>query len=129
MRKSAKLYGIIVVALFLLTALVGYAAIREDRHEFLKVSFLNIGQGDSIYIEAPSGRQVLIDGGRDSTVLRRLSEVMPWWDHTLDLVIATHPDADHIGGLIGVFAHYDVDTVMHSSVEGDTKTFATFTTA
>jgi competence protein ComEC len=84
------------------------------------VSFLDIGQGDSIYIESPTGAQVLTDGGPDSTVIRRLNEVMPWYDRSLDLVIGTHPDADHIGGLIDVFERYRVGAVLQSSVLGNT---------
>src|SRR5262245_56658220 len=104
--KSTRILGVgILVAAFFCT-LIWYAALREDRHGMLKVSFLDIGQGDSIYIESPSGIQVLIDGGPDSTVIRRLGDVMPWYDRSLDLVIGTHPDADHIGGLLDVFERY-----------------------
>jgi len=129
MLPSVRVKGVALLFLAVLTIIVWYAAIREDRHGLLTVSFLDIGQGDSIFIDAPSGRQVLIDGGRGGEVLRRLSAVMPWWDRSIDLVIPTHPDADHIGGLIDVFARYDIGTIVHSSVEGDTKTFAAFNTA
>ena len=129
MRRSVQIKGCAILLLLAITACVWYAALREDRRGLLTVSFLNIGQGDAIFIDAPSGRQVLIDGGPDSSVLRRLSEVMPWYDHSIDVVIPTHPDADHISGLIDVFARYDVATVVHSSVEGDTKTFAAFNRA
>ena len=105
---------------------IWYAALREDRHGILTVSFLDIGQGDSIYIEAPSGRQVLIDGGSDSSVIRRLSQVMPFWDRSIDVVVGTHPDADHIGGLVDVLPRYSVGMVVQSSVQGSTATWKTF---
>lgn len=95
----------------------------------LTVSFLDVGQGDAIFIESPSGRQTLIDGGRDRSVLRELGEVMPWGDRTIDIVIPTHPDADHIGGLIDVLARYEVNTVIESSVEGDTDLWRALETA
>ena len=94
----------------------------------LTVSFLDVGQGDAIFIESPSGRQVLIDGGRDRSVLRELPEVMPWGDRTIDIVIPTHPDADHVGGLIDVFVRYDIQTVIASSVMGDTDLWRTLET-
>lgn len=97
-----------------------YAAWSIDDRGVLRVSFLDVGQGDSIFIQSPSGVQVLIDGGRGSTVLRRLSSEMHWWDRSIDMVVATHPDADHIGGLIDVLARYRVAMTLHSSVEGDT---------
>jgi competence protein ComEC len=92
----------------------------------LQVSFLDIGQGDSIFIQAPNGRQVLIDGGRDQTVLKRLGEVMPYGDRSIDVMIATHPDADHIGGLPFVLAHYNVAMVMEPGVGSDSDVYQTF---
>lgn len=87
----------------------------------LTVSFLDIGQGDSTFIESPTGTQVLIDGGRsDRAVLRGLGEVMPWSDRSIDVMIATHPDQDHIGGLLDVLERFQVDYVIQSSVLGDT---------
>jgi competence protein ComEC len=124
--RSTTVLVIAILFFVLLAGIVWYAVLREERHGVLTVSFLDIGQGDSIYIESPTGTQVLIDGGADSSVLRRLSEKMPWYDRSLDLVIGTHPDADHIGGLIDVFARYKVATILHSSVSGDTSLFRTF---
>ena len=113
-------------ALLLLTVLIGVTLViwiqvfaRESTHN-LRVVFLNVGQGDAIYIETPSRRQVLIDGGRGNDVLRELGAVMAFFDRSIDIVVATHPDADHIGGLVSVLKRYDVGTFMHSSVEGDT---------
>lgn len=127
MTKSERLIGILLTLILVIVAVIAYATIREDRHGLLTVSFLDIGQGDAVFIDAPSGRQVLIDAGpADGGILRRLASVMPWYDRSLDLVIATHPDADHIAGFIDVFARYRVSTIVESSVQGDTKTFATF---
>ena len=65
----------------------------------LHVHFLDIGQGDGIFIQTPSGRQLLIDGGDDSQQLfAELGEVMPFWDREIDYAIVTHPDWDHVGG-------------------------------
>lgn len=129
MRKSVQVKGVAILILLTLTLCIWYAAIREDARGLLTVSFLDVGQGDSIFIRAPSGRQVLIDGGPGTGVLRELSRVMPWYDRTIDVVIPTHPDADHIGGLIDVLARYRTDIIIQSSVEGDTKTFAAFNAA
>ena len=122
MRKSSRLTGAVLLVLLCIAIVIWYAALREDRRGLLTVSFLDVGQGDSIYIDAPSGRQVLIDGGKGSTVLRRLASVIPWWDRTIDVIIPTHPDADHIGGLVDVLARYKVSMIIRSSVEGDTQT-------
>lgn len=87
------------------------------------VSMLNVGQGDAFLIQAPNGAQLLIDGGKDSKVLSELAKVMPVGDQTIDVVIATHPDADHIGGLPLVFDRYDVGLYLTSQVTTDTQVF------
>lgn len=120
MRKSARVYGVAILVLSVLAAFVWYAALREDRHGILVVSFLNVGQGDAIFIEAPSGRQVLIDGGPDRSVLRELGNVLPWWDRSIDVIIATHPDADHISGLVDVLQRYRVDYILQPGIEKNT---------
>ena len=79
----------------------------------LHVHFLDVGQGDAIFIQLPEGQQVLIDGGPEpSRLLAALGRVMPFWDRRLDLVVLTHPDMDHLGGLIPVLERYQVDTIL-----------------
>ncbi|MBI2481971.1 MAG: MBL fold metallo-hydrolase [Candidatus Vogelbacteria bacterium] len=92
----------------------------------LTVFFLDIGQGDAILIEAPNGNQMLIDGGRGGQILSRLSQIMPWFDRSLDLVIATHPDADHIGGLAAVFNSYQVSQTIDPGKDSSTQTYNTY---
>ena len=99
----------------------------EERE--LHVSFLDIGQGDSIFIEGPTGFQMLVDGGPDRGVLRRLAHVMSPLDRTIDLLVATHPDKDHIAGLTNVFDRYGVSYFMESGVEGATSFAAALSAA
>lgn len=126
MRTSAKITGGAILLLFALSLGIWYTAFRVETHGLLKVSFLDIGQGDSIFITAPSGAQMLVDGGPGSKVLEDLSQEMPQWDRSIDVVLATHPDADHVGGLIEVLRRYRVGMVIESSVEGDTATWKSF---
>ena len=95
----------------------------------LKVAFLDVGQGDAIYIESPEGVQVLIDGGPDATVLRSLAAAMPFMDKELDLMIATHRDKDHIGGLVDVLERYEVKQLLLTKNTGDTTTSEAFDSA
>jgi beta-lactamase superfamily II metal-dependent hydrolase len=69
---------------------------------------------------------MLIDGGSDGTVLRELTEHMDVFDRTLDVMVATHPDLDHIGGLIDVLARYDVEHILMTENEHDTPAATTF---
>jgi beta-lactamase superfamily II metal-dependent hydrolase len=93
---------------------------------YLTVTFLNIGQGDSILIETPDGVQALIDGGPDTKVLSELAASLPWFDRTLDMVVGTHPDKDHIGGLVDVLKQYKVSTILTTENTGETMTSANF---
>lgn len=99
-----------------------YLTSTKDNAVFLKVHMLNVGQGDAFLIEAPNGKQLLIDGGRpDNKVLSELSRVMRFWDRKIDVVIATHPDADHIGGLAEVIERYNPDLFISSKAGKDTE--------
>ena len=95
----------------------------------LTVSFLDVGQGDSIFIETPDGVQVLIDGGGDGTVLRQLPKQMPFLDKTIDMVLATHSDKDHIGGLVDVLKRYQVDTIVETKNKNATAVASAFVVA
>ena len=96
-----------------------FLALYDRRPGNLKVYFLDVGQGDAIFFETPNKKQVLIDGGRNKKIISLLGSIMPFGDKSIDVVIATHPDADHIGGLPEVFARYKVDLLLEPGVESD----------
>lgn len=107
-----------VVAMLSLVAVYAYGQTNS-----LEVHFFDVGQGDAIFIEMPDGRQILIDGGPNDKVIEKLNSVMPFWDRSIDMIIATHADADHLTGLVPVLEHYDVDVVLWNGIEAETKTF------
>lgn len=86
----------------------------------LMVRFLDVGQGDAIHIMTPDGYEALIDGGASAAVLRELVSGRSFFDRHIDLVVATHPDADHIGGLVDVLERFEVATVLETSNQNDT---------
>lgn len=119
-RVRTGLYFYIVLLLILNAAT--YYALHEVREKKdLIVSFLNVGQGDSILIQSPGGGEMLVDGGPDRSVLRELPKVLGPLDRTLDLVIETHPDKDHIAGLSDVLAQYQVAAFMGPGIPNDTS--------
>ncbi len=119
MSRRASLFGATIFVLCVVNVVVFQAAAREARGG-LTVSFLDVGQGDAIFIESPTGKQVLIDGGPNRAVLRELARVIPWYDRSVDVVIATHPDADHVTGLVDVLQRYRVSLIVESGVAADT---------
>lgn len=92
----------------------------------LTVTFLDVGQGDAVLIETPDSVQLLIDGGPDNTVLRRLPQELPWFDTSLDVVLGTHPDKDHIGGLVDVLKRYKVNKIITTENTGETMVASSF---
>jgi competence protein ComEC len=116
MQRSSRYIVLALAILALVVGIIWYAVYAESRRGMLTVSFLDVGQGDAIFIDAPSGRQVLVDGGKSAQVLRALGDVMPWYDRSIDFIVATHPDADHIGGLVDVLGRYRVRAVLEPSV-------------
>lgn len=100
-----------------------------EHTEMLEVSFLDVGQGDATLIESPAGIQVLIDGGRGSAVLGPLSRKMGFFDRDIDILLATHPDADHIGGLVDVLRRYRIHTIVMTENESDAPVYEVFTKA
>lgn len=122
--------GSILIFLFLFLAfaniIVWQSVAAETKADFVRLVFLDVGQGDAVYIETPSGNQMLIDGGPNRKVLSELGKVMPWFDRTLDVIIATHPDLDHIGGLPAVLDKYKVGIVLEPGAAGNSQEFTLF---
>ncbi len=119
MRVPSRTVPLILLILFCV-AVVTWHTLLTSGSRVMRVSFLDVGQGDAIFIESPSGHQVLIDGGPDRSVLRELGEIMPWWDRSIDVVLATHPDADHVSGLVDVLQRFQVDYIVESGAIHDT---------
>jgi len=116
-RKRICYYG--TAALILLTAVLVYLTVsRIQRPDRLTVSFLHVGQGDAIFVETPTGTQALIDGGPGRRVLRELGAVMPISDRSVDMLVGTHADKDHIGGLTHVLDRFHINTILASPLAG-----------
>lgn len=125
MKKDRKYLLFILVGFLLIIAFIFVFYIYKDAKskKYLRVVFLDVGQGDSIFIEAPNKKQILIDGGPDAKVLAQLSKVMPFYDRTIDLVIATHNDADHIGGLPLVFDYYKISNFIGNGASSSSSNY------
>jgi competence protein ComEC len=121
MSKRKTIYSFILTLLVLSFILGGI--ILSEKSQDLKIAFLDIGQGDATLISY-GNQQILIDGGPDGkSVLEKLGQLIPFWDRTIEVVIATHPDADHIGGLPDVMEKYKIGIVLDSGMESDTQIF------
>ena len=88
----------------------------------LHLTVCDVGQGDAI-LATYENIQILVDGGPNNKVLDCLAEYIPLGDTELELVILTHPQEDHFGGLIEVFKRYKVDTFLANGLDSSTLAY------
>jgi len=106
----------LVLPLLIAAVLVWSVALTQPGDK-LHVIFFDVGQGDAILIRTPGGHNILIDGGPCPRQLSlALGEELPFWDRTIDLVVCTQPQADHITGLLEVVQRYNVKQILDSGV-------------
>lgn len=116
-----RIYYFVIIIFLILFAYFSYQIYVGVRH--LQVIFLDVGQGDSILIQKGT-RQILIDGGPSGKVeMAKLGKYLPYFDREIEVVIVTHPDQDHIAGLIDAAQNYKIDRVLLTGAEKDTETF------
>ncbi len=118
LSRRVLLLGLIVV-LAAADGVIWSLVLAATPRGVLTFAVLNVGQGDALYIESPTGAHVLLDAGPDSSVLRELSKVMPPFAHTLDLIIESHPDSDHMAGFVDVLARYRVGAYLTPGIFKD----------
>lgn len=115
-----KIVFIFAGLLFVINVLTWQIVWDLSQNRDLMVGFLDVGQGDSIFIETPENQQILIDGGPNSKILEKLGREMPFYDRTIELVILTHPEKDHLFGLLEVLKRYNIKNILWTGVVRDT---------
>ena len=110
----------IVVGILILSNIFVWLAIYQRRPgRILTVYFLDIGQGDAIFVDSPRHGRALVDGGANRKVLSELGKILPFADKRIDIIVETHPDKDHIGGLPEVVSRYEVGMFLEPGVESE----------
>ncbi len=124
MVEHCKKYGLFLLAVLLLlaTIFIFYLDLQGSNRK-LTFAMLDVGQGDALFIESPTGVQIMFDGGPARKSFGPLSRVMPFYDKTIDAIVITNPDADHIAGFSEVLQNYKVGGVFESGTYNDSKTY------
>lgn len=95
----------------------------------LRIDVLDIGQGDSVLLTTPGAQRILVDGGPDLSALEEMGGMLPFLNRRIDLLILTHPDADHISAFPDILERYDVARVMLTGVQQDSSIYDRFLAA
>jgi len=116
MKGNENCIFLILGILFLANFFAWLVVFDIKNHKFLEVVFFDVGQGDAIFIETPQRHQILIDGGPSSKVIEKLAKAIPFWDRTIDLVILSHPEKDHLTGLLEVLKRYKIENILWNGI-------------
>ena len=127
--KNRVGYRALLILIVLLTLIT--ISVSANQLNTIQVSFINVGQGDSALIQDGDGFDVLIDGGRASAGPTVVAYIREQNVDDIEVMVASHADSDHIGGLIEVLNEPDipVDTVLYNGYPGDTLSWDAFVTA
>ena len=124
MSKKIKIILLVVICFLLVASSWLYYDCQNKKFE---VVFFDVGQGDAALINLPGNNEILIDGGPDMTVLYKLGRYLPIYDRSIELMILTHPHADHLTGLVEVLNRYEVKKVMYTGIDYDSGIYREFT--
>jgi competence protein ComEC len=113
-KSKKRLIKILAGNVFLLILCIVIFFQNFNDEKVLKVYFLDVGQGDSILIETPNGTQVLIDAGANNKVVNELSQIIPFFDRAIDIIIPTHSDLDHVGGFPEILRRFEIKNYFDS---------------
>src|SRR3989344_281092 len=124
MFQSRKKYALLIFALLLLVATMYLFYLDfKGSNQGLTFAMLDVGQGDALFIESPTGTQIMFDTGSARSVLGQLSRVMSPFDKSIDAVVVTNPDADHIAGFMDILKNYKVGMVFEPGTVNDSKIY------
>lgn len=111
-QKLKKLF----VGFLLVTSVIFVISFKQLPDEKFHLYFLNVGQGDSIFVKTPQNHQIIIDAGPGKRVGEEITKIMPFWDREIDLLVLTHPDKDHMEGFLDLLKRYRFNTVLITGV-------------
>lgn len=122
--KEIKNWVVLLVAvLVIFDGLVWHEIIFNRQNQTPEIYFLDVGQGDSELVVLSGNIKVLIDGGPDKKILENLPAVLSYFDRRIDLVVMSHAQLDHFGGLIEVLKRYQVGAFIWNGIKNDTESF------
>lgn len=105
---------------------IGFLVLSSQNNQLLEIISLDIGQGDAILVKTPENQTILIDGGPNNKVLQKLGQHLPALAKRIDIVLLTHPHADHVTGLVEILKRYDVGAIILTGADLKTDVYSEF---
>lgn len=124
--KAKRIIFLLYSSMCGVLGLIAGMLLHVSFNRFLLFAVLDIGQGDSLYIRSPQGKNIVIDGGPDNSAIYALDRYLPQYNRTIDLLILTHPDADHLVAFNEMLERYDVRAVLMTRVAHSSATYSHF---
>lgn len=120
-RNTKKI--VLVFAILIILLLLSFLVFSLNSDAKLKLYFLDIGMGDAAYIRTPYEQNIIIDGGPSQAVLAKIGKYIPFYDRKIDLIILTHPEADHLTGLVEIIRRYNIELILMPKIIRHTELF------
>lgn len=114
--KKALLISLVSLFTFASLFVIEY---QKHHDGLLHIVFCNVGQGDAVLIKTPQGKAILFDAGPDDAVLSCVSDHLPFWQRSINLVILSHPHADHFRGLFDLLERYNVEQFVSEDLDNN----------
>ncbi len=124
MKKYGYVILIVLISLFIIFQV--YVEYKKQFPENYKVTFFDISLGDSILIQTPKGKTILIDSGANSDISQKLSQILSFFDKTIDIFILSHGDDDHAGGINSFLKHYKIGQIFFNGADKQTPIYDEF---
>ncbi|MCA9356430.1 hypothetical protein H6790_02855 [Candidatus Nomurabacteria bacterium] len=118
-------FVLLIISLFVLLYR-DFSTKSVSKNTDLEVVFLDVGQGDAIYIEAPNGAQMIVDGGKGSVLSNAILPYINPFDKSIDYLVVTNPDKDHYEGFISLMDRYQIGMILQSGTRQDDITYSVF---
>jgi competence protein ComEC len=116
---------LILIILFSCSIFLWNEIDKGANNDSLSVNFLDVGQGDAALVQK-GNFQILIDGGPDDSVLPEISKIMPPFDRKIELVVLTHPHADHLVGINKILDRYEIGEIESAGVVASSSLYLEF---
>ncbi len=115
-----------LLLLIVLATILLFILLNPKKVGIMTFAVLDVGQGDALYIESPTGTQVIVDGGPGNNLLKVLPKVLPFYDRSVDMIVVTNPDSDHYEGFIKFLDKYSVANVLEPGTTNSYQAYGVF---